>query len=144
MPKTPIDECPAGPWLDAVAAAFTPNGVDPAFVHYVRTGEHPWNPSTDIAMAIGLAEKEQLFLFPINREVAGVLMADVVWWVAGRWPSSGYMMFFPLEPPTLMLNSKVGESWNKGFCAYASDMALAITRAFCKANGITEVEVPDD
>lgn len=109
MPKLPVDECPAGPWLDAAVAEAeglheeigwwvddTGQIIYPACIGC--DGIPTWHPSGNRQDAIGLVDKmRQSFVYGPN--------------------------FFEM----------------------CDDMVpLTITRAFLKAKGVTEVEVPEE
>ena len=122
MPKIPIDECPAGPALDATVAealGFKTRWFEYAdgseillLVGKTASGNVDWRSipaySTNIAAAWELAEKERM---------------RIGWTEAWDVPYA---------------------ACRELICEYADKHPLAICRAFLKANGVEYVEVPGD
>jgi hypothetical protein len=125
MPKIPVAQAPAGPALDAaVAEARTGNKWEEGWMQGVRP--YPW--STDIAAAWELVEAEYMAIIPLDNGM----------WVA------------PLDVAmTNYWNSPDGElalsyyELHLGNSIVADTAPLAIARAYLKAKGVEEVEVPD-
>jgi hypothetical protein len=122
MPKIPVDECPAGPEMDAAVAealGFKTKGFEYAdgskiflcLVGKTASGNVAWRSipaySTDIAAAWVLAEKERM---------------RIGWTEAWDVPYA---------------------ACRELICEYADKHPLAICRAFLKANGVEHVEVPE-
>jgi len=135
--KVPIDDCPAGPWLDEAAA-----GAMRWRREYVQiygsaapwvgndgnvVAGMDWSPSSNIEAAWELVEK----LRNESMEMQEAFIASLVV-QRDRWSEVNDQTI----AEWLMFNVFRWLFWK-------ADTPLAITRAFCKAHGITEVEVPD-
>lgn len=123
MPKTPVDECPAGPAVDAAVAEALGHKV---VLHYgqlmVKTpdGLHadPEPYSTDIAVA--WEALEHLFQLNSLQDIHLEHLEHTGWGISTCY-------------------NKVEGGWD-GW-VYAETAPLAICRAFLKVNGIEYIEV---
>lgn len=153
MPKIPVDECPAGPEMDAaVAEALGQCG------HYLKpeNGSGQYKCVKCEQRFAGLAYKEGYSVKSYSTDIAAAW--ELVDWMHRRISEaeSG-------NESTLSFNTKLyqrlqlfawsnGEEWlasfdrrniagfSNGFVSIADSVQLAICRAFLKANGVTHIE----
>lgn len=133
MRQVSVDECPAGPWLDAAVAKALGYEVKGAFLDgvffpagCVKDGEWVsfnrdlggWWPSTDLAAAWELVEESDLFVDNfLTKNEDGKYIVCPIYAGFGEYPEY--------------------------YEGADENVALAITRAFLKARGIARIEVPD-
>ncbi len=126
MNRIPIDECPAGPEIDAIAAKVLGWQIasDSFFRAWLSPGgsrisNDDWIPSADIATAWKLVEEEDLFAehYLVKNEGSHYVMCPKCIGF-GEWPEY--------------------------YRGADSNPALVITRAYLKAKGVEFVEVADE
>jgi len=123
MPKTPVDEAPAGPEMDAaVAKVLGLNEFNDWPERWEHIISHNWNEmsySTDIAAAWGLWQQ----------------LAKRF-----RWAE---VMIIEASQSAMTLYHPTDSEFIRPVEAFGETVPLAICRAFLKANGVEYIEVPE-